>query len=356
MTKRSIAAISLIPLVLAGCELGPKESRQDGYRGTGMAETSLIGAALDEEVPAPPYDLPADTGGPRASEVYENVQILNDVSADEFNYLMAAITEWVAPEEGCNYCHNPADMASDELYTKQVARQMLAMTRSLNADYSDHVAQTGVTCYTCHRGQNIPEYAWTTASPARSSIVGLHPNGQNQPNAIVGYASLPTDFYERYLAGDTRTARIQNDSMHPTGNTDTIKDAEDTYAMMMHISSSLGVNCVACHNSRSFGEWSASSAKRSVAWHGIQMVRNTNDTYVEPLAPLFPASRLGPNGDPLKVNCSTCHQGNNKPLGGVAMVQDYTALLSGNRSPILLDAAAAEDDDTEGSAASAAVR
>ena len=35
---------------------------------------------------------------------------------------MAAITAWVSPKEGCNYCHEGADLASDAKYTKVVAR------------------------------------------------------------------------------------------------------------------------------------------------------------------------------------------------------------------------------------------
>jgi photosynthetic reaction center cytochrome c subunit len=37
---------------------------------------------------------------------------------------------------------------------------------------------------------------------------------------------------------------------------------------------------------------------------------------------------LGPGGDVAKVNCSTCHQGVNKPLNGAAMAKDFPALLS----------------------------
>ena len=40
------------------------------------------------------------------------------------------ITRWDADGgKGCNYCHNPANLASDEKYTKVVARRMIQMTR-----------------------------------------------------------------------------------------------------------------------------------------------------------------------------------------------------------------------------------
>ena len=56
------------------------------------------------------------------------------------------------------------------------------------------------------------------------------------------------------------------------------------------------------------------------------MVRDANTNYIDPLRPVFPAHRLGPNGDPLKVNCATCHQGAHKPLYGARMLQDYPEL------------------------------
>ena len=73
---------------------------------------------------------------------------------------MTTITQWVSPEQGCNYCHNPANLASDELYTKVVSRRMIQMTQAINSDWSDHVGNAGVNCYTCHRGLNVPEYIW----------------------------------------------------------------------------------------------------------------------------------------------------------------------------------------------------
>lgn len=92
-----------------------------------------------------PYE--ADPSGDRAGAIYQNVQVLKDLSDDQFNQFMASITEWVAPETGCNYCHNPENMASDEVYQKVVARRMIQMTQAINVDWKPHVAETGVTCY-----------------------------------------------------------------------------------------------------------------------------------------------------------------------------------------------------------------
>ena len=105
-----------------------------------------------------------------------------------------------------------------------------------------------------------------------------------------------------------------------------IKQAEWTYALMMHFSNALGVNCTYCHNSRAFGDWTQSSPQRTTAWYGIRMVRDLNVDYLTPLTGVFPAYRLGQAGDAPKVNCTTCHQGIYKPLYGVSMVQNFPEL------------------------------
>jgi len=105
-----------------------------------------------------------------------------------------------------------------------------------------------------------------------------------------------------------------------------IKQAEQTYGLMMHVSSALGVNCTYCHNSQSFRAWNLSRAQRATAYYGIRMVRDINGTYIGSLQSVFPANRKGPHGDPYKVNCATCHQGVSKPLGGMSMLAQAPAL------------------------------
>jgi photosynthetic reaction center cytochrome c subunit len=316
-------------LLASGCELGPKEVKQTGYRGAGLAQVTDVSRKLpDDNIPAPPYELTADAGGPRASEVYQNVPVLGNLSADEFNYMMIAITSWIAPEEqGCNYCHNPENMASDEIYTKVVARKMIQMTQNVNSNWANHVKQTGVTCYTCHRGNAVPKAVWTTAAAPGTRKLAGNKRGQNTPDPNVGYASLPLDNYSAYLQGKSSEIRVASSKSLPDGKGGaSLKDTEATYGLMMHLSSALGVNCTYCHNSQSFRSWNASTPQRALAYYGIRMVRDINEGYITPLTSVFPANRLGPAGDPYKVNCATCHQGKNKPLGGVSMIADYPAL------------------------------
>ncbi len=331
MSRRLHPAATLLVVLplLAGCEFGHKQTQQTGYRGAGLDQivnTSLV--AKQAAIPEAPYPLPPE-GGPKASETYQNVQVLGDVSADRFNRLMASITQWVAPpEQGCTYCHNPENMASDEKYTKVVARRMLQMTRTLNSRWASHVQNVGVTCWTCHRGNAVPVYRWTeeAGTPNRNTIVG-NKHGQNTPDANVGYASLPSDAFAHYLRGNAQI-RVAASSPFPDPATHraSIKDAEASYGLMMHISKSLGVNCTYCHNTQSFRSWSLSRSQRATAYYGIRMVRDVNDEYLTSLTSVFPANRKGPHGDVFKVNCMTCHQGLAKPLNGVSMLADNPML------------------------------
>jgi photosynthetic reaction center cytochrome c subunit len=43
---------------------------------------------------------------------------------------------------------------------------MLQMTQYINSEWKTHVADTGVTCYTCHRGQPVPSALWFKFEPA----------------------------------------------------------------------------------------------------------------------------------------------------------------------------------------------
>ena len=274
----------------------------------------------------------APSGGPKAGEVYENVQVLGDLSVGEFTRLMTSITAWVSPEQGCNYCHNPANLASDDLYTKVVSRRMIQMTQHINSEWQDHVKANGVNCYTCHRGNNVPEYIWFTEG---DSTYGNKPfagwrDGQNRPVATVAYATLPSDPMSEFLASeDARSVRIGNTTALAADGSSplTTKDTEYNYALMMTWSASLGVNCTYCHYTGNFANWTLSTPARVTAHHGLNMVKALNGNFLTPLGPEYPPNRLGPaEGDAPKAYCATCHQGQAKPLGGADAVSAYPSL------------------------------
>ena len=329
---RTIASAAAAAALLAACERPPIDVVQRGFRGTGMQHVSnprLLEARIVANQP-PAAQPPAAADGPRAREVYKNVQLLGDLSVAEFTRTMLAITSWVAPAEGCAYCHVLENLADDARYTKQVARSMLKMTQTVNAQWKNHVADTGVTCWTCHRGQHVPANVWFAAPPQdlKANFIGDRA-GQNIAAKSVGLSSLPLDPFTPFLK-DALPIRVNGAAPLPgpdgANNRASIKQAEFTYGLMMHMSEALGVNCTYCHNSRSFADWQGPSQRVTAYW-GIRMARELNTAFMDPLQPVFPAGRLGPTGDVAKVNCATCHQGAYKPLFGASMLKDHPELV-----------------------------
>jgi photosynthetic reaction center cytochrome c subunit len=346
---RLMITLACVGTALTACSGSGVESVQHGFRGTGMAlifDKERVAAQYAASTP-PPVQPPVSAEGPTAGQVYQNVKVLDDLSAGEFARVMLAMTEWVVPKDlppeqaSCNYCHS-ADLADDSKYQKVVARRMLQMTRDINSQWQPHVGTTGVTCYTCHRGNPVPAYAWfSDPAPAQRPGIVANSAGQNSPTLAAGLTSLPHDPFTPFLLGD-EPIRVGGVTVTGNGNRQSIKQAEWTYSLMMHMSNSLGVNCSYCHNTRAWGDWSQGSPQRVTAWHGIRLSRALNRDYMVPLTDVFPAHRLGAKGDVAKVNCSTCHQGVYKPMFGAALAKDYPE-LQGRRVLPEMPAAAPEE-------------
>lgn len=290
------AVVVAAAALLAGCEAPPIETSQQGFRGTGMVEVEDQDDLREKvrSISIPDVQPPTDDTVPAPEDTYENVRVLDHLSVAEFNRTMAQITEWVSPQQGCNYCHvadeGQVNLASEDIYTKRVSRQMIEMTREINAEWQEHVGEDGVSCYTCHRGQPVPSDYW--------------------------YFSGPTQVERAYL--DREDLRVQgsaalavNDSVRTS-----LKQTEWTYAVMIDMSKDLGVNCVYCHNSPRWSDWEESTASRVTALRGFRMTRWLNQEHMVPLQDEWPEERLGPRGDGPKISCASCHQGAYRPLYG----------------------------------------
>jgi tetratricopeptide (TPR) repeat protein len=94
----------------------------------------------------------------------------------------------------CTYCHVQGDFAADTNPKKLIAREMIAMTRTLNATIQSATGKaagqvTTVQCATCHRGRAVPrtltDTLWTT-------IVEKGPDA-----AVEQYRELRAKFYAK---------------------------------------------------------------------------------------------------------------------------------------------------------------
>ena len=307
-----------------------------GYGAPGLELSNFVDPrrpTATSVVPAPLPDATSD-GGPLAKDVYKNVQVLGDLPKPDFDRVMVAITQWVAPKQGCAFCHDvkpgadgKVNYADDALYTDKVARRMIQMTMHINADWGNHVAPSGVVCYTCHRGENIPPNVWyRQPEPMHVGFLGKPRNWQTNAKSIQDF--FPTDGYEKWLVHDD-DAKIESQAALPGekgSGVSSEQTAEQLYVMMMQWSNAIGNNCNLCHNSRNIYDWDQSSPYRLDALWAQHMTQDLNNNHVIPLAALIPKDQLGQLGDAGKIECGTCHASQNKPLGGFDLLAHYPFL------------------------------
>jgi len=347
MTGKNLGRVAVLMgalLLLSACDRPPIQSIQRGFRGDGQDQlyNPRVYQAEYEKLEIPEAAPPADADGPRAKDVFQNVQVLGDLSSTQMIRVMTSMAAWVTGGEGCAYCHNLENPAEDSKYPKVVARRMLQMVRYINSHWSKHVGATGVTCYTCHRGNPVPANEWfnNPRSTPSTVVTGWHeqqnstfPSYTQDRDRLASAAlgSLPPDPFTAYLQGDDNI-RVQATSALPPGHDPgaSIQKTEWTYALMVTMGKSLGVNCDYCHNTNSFQSWSESSPQRVTAWYGIRMVRALNNQFLNTVADVLPPNRHGPMGDGPKLYCATCHQGVFKPMYGYKMLKDFPELAGNN--------------------------
>lgn len=137
MKRRDPAFAAVLGLILAG-----------------LACISFVGQPSAARTPA---QSQAKTSQPTVGTTFKNIQVLTDLKDQPPTQLYNTM-QFIAGSlsVSCNYCHasehGPFD--SDAKKTKQIAREMIKMTRAINAN-SFHGEQV-VTCNTCHQGSTRP--------------------------------------------------------------------------------------------------------------------------------------------------------------------------------------------------------
>jgi len=286
--------------------------------------------------------LPVVADDPRpATSVYRNVTTLTDLDAGDFMRFQTAMTAWVAPSQGCGFCHVAGDYASDANPAKNAARVMIAMTRHINTAWSTHVGADGVTCFSCHEGQPIPQDVWFKAPPQpQQRMMGHGDDWDEGAKTVHGF--FPNEGYEEYLLQDT-PGLAQSETDHPTGQASSLAVMKRLYEMMMQMSDDMGVNCGFCHNSRAMFDWSQSTPMRWVGLGGIKLTRDINRNYLLTLTHVIPETRvsLGPArpwSTPAReqgwqsgngfADCGTCHHSAPIPTVGVGLAKGFPTLRS----------------------------
>lgn len=332
------AAVAYMAIPRQLGKINPTETVQTGFRGTGMAQPEFVRDVAALEVA---NRLPADPGEPSPPQpgdalaaqerAWPHADVLGHLTVDNFDRLMDAIGNWVAPTAA--FGPGEPDPGSRSEYQRAVTARMIQMTWAINDEWSVHVGDTGVTCYTCHRGNEVPQYIWHLPEP-HSRWAGPAAMFQNvavpeRPGVNANYSTaLPIDALTAFLLEDSRDVGVHG--WAPRDDTGTsnasIYDTYQTYNLMMHFATSLGVNCTYCHNTRAPQDPAGHTPQWANAQIARQMVLDINNNHILPTEALLPPDRLGPMGDVAKVNCTTCHQGAAKPLLGQSMLADWPEL------------------------------
>ncbi|HEV2425239.1 MAG TPA: c-type cytochrome [Terriglobia bacterium] len=90
--------------------------------------------------------------GPAASQRFKNLQVLNNVPADQIFPAMQFITASLGVE--CEFCHVEHAFDKDDKPEKRTARKMMTMMFAI--DKANFNGRQEVTCYTCHQGSSDP--------------------------------------------------------------------------------------------------------------------------------------------------------------------------------------------------------
>jgi hypothetical protein len=117
------------------------------------------------------------TAGPLVEEADKNIKVLNGMPESQLIPAMKFMS--VSLGVGCNYCHVSKDgqlnAAADDKEKKRTARTMIKMV--VQANKTTFHGDTQISCYTCHRGQPIPQnapnlpVALRTPSPAGAALM-----------------------------------------------------------------------------------------------------------------------------------------------------------------------------------------
>jgi Photosynthetic reaction centre cytochrome C subunit len=163
MNHRTTLAISIVAVLglIAGFLVTSSGAARTSGATSAEAKTIPIAQAFDQE--AKLAELRKKIAGREnepAETVFKNIQFLKGVPAAR---LLAVMKIGYSRSLGvnCTHCHVVDEWEKDEKPTKQTARDMALMVRTINNDLLKNIKnlksqQPVINCTTCHRGQTKP--------------------------------------------------------------------------------------------------------------------------------------------------------------------------------------------------------
>jgi len=122
-----------------------------------------------------------------AEEVYKNIIQLRGTPADQLNSAMQFIAVSLGAE--CSFCHVQGKMEADDKPTKKAAREMMAMTATINK--TSFGGRQQVTCYSCHHGlshpASVPPVLESEAAEPKAAVTASGSQGPSVDEIIERY-------------------------------------------------------------------------------------------------------------------------------------------------------------------------
>ena len=118
-----------------------------------LAAAVVAGAFLSLPVEAQSRVANSAISKPKtAAEAFKNIQVLNNIPADQLIPAMQFAASALGVE--CSFCHVEGAFDKDEKQPKGIARKMMKMMFAINQE--NFQGHREVTCYSCHRGSPHP--------------------------------------------------------------------------------------------------------------------------------------------------------------------------------------------------------
>jgi hypothetical protein len=151
-----------------------------------------------------------------AEEAFKNITHLKGTPADELMPAMQFMSASLGVQ--CAFCHVQGKMDADDIDHKKIARNMIAMTASLNK--ASFNGRQDITCYTCHQGAMRPNGVPPVEAPFAAQR-NAPPPAPATPAPAVKSADEIVSRYIAALGGEDAirkiTSRIQKGDLEAGG-------------------------------------------------------------------------------------------------------------------------------------------
>lgn len=108
--------------------------------------------------------LAQEKKGPNPFAEPKNLQVVKGDDVKNLRPIMLSFRAGLGVQ--CTFCHVEGNFASDDNPKKNIARGMMRMVDEISTKFPQD-GKRHVTCYTCHRGAEMPLTAPPAAAPAQ---------------------------------------------------------------------------------------------------------------------------------------------------------------------------------------------